>query len=171
MFIGRRHIGMTLIEVLTVVALIFVLTGLVMVAVNFGRERAEKQALRGTMDMLELAVEEYKDFWGEYPEAIGVYDNGDNFGVIDNFEYVYAKLDKVAGSREVFSRIDEKYKQERLNSSSNRVMVLVDPWGQVIYYKYLKYDASGKPVDSYPKIRSAGPDGDFGTTDDIFNNK
>lgn len=62
-----RRQTFTLIEMLAVVVLIFLLSGLIIGGAKFAYEKSQQSAIMMEMKTLEMALQEYKKDWGHYP--------------------------------------------------------------------------------------------------------
>jgi len=137
--------GMTLIEMLVVVAVIMLLAGIV-VGVGLGIEnQSKKKAVKATFALLEAALQEYYDFTGRFPAA-----NDANPNV--NCEILYEALNSLPGSRRILENISEKVIHNKFNPAVvPPIYEIYDPWGTVLDYRYIA-------GDSFPRLISAGPD-------------
>jgi type II secretory pathway pseudopilin PulG len=154
---GKYKSGTTLIEMLTVVAVIMLLAGMVLgIAAGIDNQSKEK-AVKATFELLESALQEYYDFRGVFPLAADANPNV-------NCEILYAELNSLPGSREVLEQISDKLIRNNFNPGA-AVPEIYDPWGTVLDYRY---DAV---VDSFPKLISAGPDKDMAATGDNITNR
>ncbi len=102
-------------------------------------------------------------------------------------EALYFFLSKVPESRKTLDKIHRSDKQKGIgslitNEDSDGVgieisvdgkvyplMRIIDPWGNTLRYDYYDDPNNPKPDEArnFPVITSAGPDGIFGTNDDI----
>jgi len=138
--------GITLIEMLVVLAVIMLLAGIV-VGVGLGIEnQSKKKAVKATFALLESALQEYYDFTGRFPAA-----NDANPNV--NCEILYAALNSLPGSRRILENISEKIIHNKFTNPAPGppIYEIYDPWGTVLDYRY----TAG---DSFPRLISAGPD-------------
>jgi len=137
--------GMTLIEMLVVLAVIILLAGIV-VGVGLGIEnQSKKKAVKATFALLEGALQEYYDFTGRFPAA-----NDANPNV--NCEILYAALNSLPGSRRILENISEKIIHNKFNPAVvPPIYEIYDPWSTVLDYRYIA-------GDSFPRLISAGPD-------------
>ena len=81
----ERTRGFTLVEMLTVIAIMAVLAGLLFPAIGMVQRRSREKAARATIERLKLALEQYQADFGDYPPtslaALGVATNGVNEGI------------------------------------------------------------------------------------------
>ncbi len=145
----RRFVrGLTLIEMLVVVAVIVLLAGFVVSLTGRTDAQAKERALGQVFAVLKSALQEYHEFTDAFPEpnsAIPVVRNAN----------LYASLSAVPASRQALQHIDQA-----LVKRSGDQMTIYDPWGTAIDYRY-------RDGDSFPELVSAGPDKTFDTRDDI----
>ena len=154
---SRKHTnGVTLAEMLVVVAVIALLAATVLgIATHIGNQSKER-ALKNTFALLESALQEYYDFKDIFPAA------GDANPNV-NCEILYAELNYIPGSRKVLEEINDKLIQNKFAPAAAPPRYeIYDLWGTVIDYRY-------NPGDSFPELISAGPDKTPDTGDDITN--
>jgi prepilin-type N-terminal cleavage/methylation domain-containing protein len=214
----RGKYGLTLVEMLVVLAIIVVLAAIVAgVASRIGSQGKEKLA-RSTIEILCAALEQFRDYEYNYSGPYlgldfpldcndfsvdvlqstlqnalgaggitiigGVHEPGYSAS-----EALYFFLSRVPQCRQTLERIDRSLVTNE-DSAGNRLKIVidgreyplfrfVDPWpgkgkksrtGKALQYDY--YDEKVVPPNlakarSFPVLRSAGPDGKFGTGDDI----
>lgn len=63
----QRRGHFTLMELLVVITVIAVLSGLTIAGVRYAFQRSEEAAIKSRMQKMEMALEEYKRDWGYYP--------------------------------------------------------------------------------------------------------
>lgn len=149
---GNYKHGMTLVEILTVLAVIMILAGLVVGIGTSIDSHSKEKAVKATFSIIEAALEEYRDFTGGFPLAADLNPNV-------NAEILYAQLNRIPGSREVLEKISDKVIEDQVTSG---VYAIYDPWGTVLNYTY-------NLDDSFPVLTSAGPNKLFNDGDDITN--
>jgi prepilin-type N-terminal cleavage/methylation domain-containing protein len=103
-------------------------------------------------------------------------------GTVDPNEVTYLFLSMVPASRETLGKIDRKLIVSStttigIGGASYLLFKVIDPWNTTLRYDY--YDEQLPPITTaklnimknskknFPLITSAGPDGKFGTSDDI----
>ncbi len=155
--------GFTLVEVLIVVALLIVLVSMVLVATSKARVDKEEQLTRATIELLDSALQEYYDYTNNFP--------GPNSPSVSLPEPDYKpyqqhnaslcfQLNLIPSSKPVIEKVD--YSQKTI---INGYLVIVDAWGTPLNYLYVD------GVDTFGKLISAGPDGDFATAADNIDNR
>lgn len=103
--------------------------------------------------------------------------DGDHDPNYSGSEAMYFFLSKVPESRQTLDRIDNSLITDQpdieisVDGDPNQPLFrVIDPWGETLRYDY--YDEDNlNPFDdikTFPVITSAGPDGEFGSTDDII---
>lgn len=172
---GKRQAGMTLVELLIVIVIIVILVSMVLIATNRSRINAEEQLTRGTITVLDTALQEYYDYTNSFPVLL---ESGGEFAsdYDQHNALLYAQLNLVPDSKKVLGQIADSQirKIDKGISFIDRwgtlheqesYLVISDAWGTVLDYLY------DPDVMSFPLIISAGPDRSFGTADDIDNKK
>lgn len=140
---------MTLVEILVVVGVIVLLASMVIgIATQIGNQSKER-ATKSTFALLHGALQEYYDFWDNFPEP--------NKPSLTRSAALYDQLNSTPASQKILKEIDES-----LISDPNNVPQINDPWGKILDYRYV-------PGDNFPELISAGPDKIFDTVDDITN--
>jgi len=115
-------------------------------------------------------------------ELGGIISGGAHDANYSGSEALYFFLSRVPESRETLDKIDkslitskDKNKQDMIitiDDVNYPLMRIIDPWGTTLRYDYydeITLDPNSKR--NFPVIISAGPDGVFGTDDDITNRK
>jgi prepilin-type N-terminal cleavage/methylation domain-containing protein len=182
--------AVTLIEMLIVVGIIAILAALVITTAGRIEARAKEQLAESTITLITAAVEQFRDYEYQYPDALcsalkfPLDCNDSNYvsdidianalgtvlplnGVYENDEVWCCFLSRVPECRKTLERIASSLKHERNATINGRdFMRIIDPWGNKVRYHYY-YDPSGQNSDTFPVITSAGPDGIHGNDDDI----
>lgn len=133
----------TMLELLTVIAIIAVLAAILLPALNRARQHAWETAARTMISSLESALANYMTDYGNYPAASGS-DCGNLITLLESDDYASFRSEDKSGTN------------------------LLDPWGRSYCYKYpgthtsygLKFDIWSKGADD----TTANKD-----TDDITN--
>jgi len=214
----RCKYGLTLVEMLIVLAIIVVLAAIVVAVASRIDSQAKEKLTKSTFEVLCAALNQFKDYEYNYSgpyigldfpldcndfavevlqstlqTALGAARVTITGGVhepgFSASEALYLFLSMVPQCKQTLERIDSSLVTNE-DSSGNRLKVvidgreyplfrIVDPWpekgkkssvGKAIQYDY--YDEKVIPPNlnqtrSFPVLRSAGPDGKFGTADDI----
>ena len=149
--------GVTLVEILVVVAIIALLASMAIgIAARIGNQSKEK-GLECTFTLLELALEEYCESTGKFPEQ-----PEKNFtNVLVHSEYLYKELHLIPESRKILGKIADSLLKNEYGTAETPAEIY-DPWGTVLDYRYVA-------GDNFPELISAGPDKIFDTADDINN--
>lgn len=66
----NRRSAFTLLELLMVIAVIGILSGLTIGGAKFAFDRSEESSIRTRMKIMEMALEQYRRDWGHYPTLI-----------------------------------------------------------------------------------------------------
>ena len=149
----KYKMGVTLVEILIVVSIITILASMVIgMATRIGNQSKEK-SLQDTFALLESALEEYREHEGAFPDGV---DPDPNV----NSEILYEALYSIPGSRKILEQISDSLIADKGGPSDTPE--IYDPWGTILLYVYAP--AQG---DNFPELKSAGPDKNFGNTDDI----
>lgn len=214
--------GVTLIEMLIVIAVLAVLMTMVVTVTRHVSSRSEIQLTEGTLSIVTAALGEFADYGYHYTgtyskfkfpldcnsssvadddfsnrlneievileESLNVSNVAiDRGGQLQNYvgsEILYFFLNSVPSSRKTLSKIDSSLISNKgefggsltitiARGSGDRTYPLyriMDPWGKALHYDYYDED-DPKPDEArtFPVVTSAGPDGEFGTRDDISN--
>jgi prepilin-type N-terminal cleavage/methylation domain-containing protein len=214
----RGKYGLTLVEMLVVLAIIVILTTIVASVVSRISTQSKERLAKSTIEILCTALEQFHDYEYSYSgsyfgfdfpldcndfsadvlqstlrDALGASGVAITGGVHEpsysGSEALYFFLSKVPQCKKILDRID-RFLVTNEDSDGNRLIVVidgreyplfrvVDPWpvkdqkgklGKALQYDY--YNEKVIPPDltearCFPVLRSAGPDGKFGTDDDI----
>ena len=149
--------GITLVEILVVVAIIAILATMSIGIASRISDQSKERGLESTFLLLESALQEYHEGTGKFPEQ-----PEKNFAnAVIHSEYIYRELDLIPESRKILERIPKALVKNEYGTVDTQPEIY-DPWGIVMDYIYV-------PGDNFPEFISAGPDKIFGTTDDINN--
>lgn len=210
MKVCKNKPGVTLVEMLIVVAIIALLATMVIsMAARIGHQ-AKEQLTESTIAILAAALGQFQDYGYSYDKDSDYTDfdfpldcNGFEYDRLENTlgdalgvgpalispignhdpnysgsEALYFFLSRVPTSRETLDKIDNSLitnegsnKQPmNINVDGKRhpLLRIIDPWGESLRYSY--YEDKDDPDErrTFPVISSAGPDGKFGTGDDIM---
>jgi general secretion pathway protein G len=139
--------GFTMIELLTVIAIIAILAGMLLPALNRARQQAWETTARTMISSLEAALANYMTDYGDYPQ--------DDTGTCESCINL---IDKIETGDYASFRSDDK------DGSGN----LLDPWGAAYCYRYQTGTVQGASYGLKYNIWSKGNDTSV-TTDDITN--
>jgi prepilin-type N-terminal cleavage/methylation domain-containing protein len=149
--------GVTLVEILVVVAIIAILATMVIGIAARINDQSKERGLESNFALLESAMQEYCEETGKFPEQ-----PEKNFAnAIIHSEYLYRELNLMPESRKILEKITESLVKNKYGTIDTPPEIY-DPWGTVMDYIYV-------PGDNFPELVSAGPDKIFGTADDISN--
>ena len=149
--------GVTLVEILVVVAIIALLASMVIGIATRINNQSKERCLECTCALLECALQEYYEYTGKFPEQ-----PEKNFtNALVHSEYLYNELYLIPESRKILGKIADSLLKNEYGTADTPAEIY-DPWGIVLDYIYV-------PGDSFPELISAGPDKIFGTADDINN--
>ena len=188
MCVTKRNSGFTLLELLAVIAIIAILAGMLLAGIAAAVGHAHKTATLALIEGLKLSCDQYRADWGILPPD----SPGD--GSIPTANQANNRLFRALTT--VVSRAgapamggSHPFEPDNLDTGDllNPNSLIVDSWGNPIMFdnNYSEgadyrssHDAKANEfdsiwTDSLPNVdfRSAGPDGEFGTDDDISNSK
>ncbi|MHC4172299.1 MAG: type II secretion system protein [Planctomycetota bacterium] len=149
--------GLTLIEMLIVVAVIALLATMVISIASRIDNQSKERCLECTCALLESALQEYYEYTSGFPEQ----PEKDFSNAAVHSEYLYKELGRIPDSRKVLDKISDSLMENKYGAADTPPEIY-DPWGTVLDYRYV-------PGDNFPELISAGPDRIFGTADDISN--
>ena len=146
----RCNNGVSLIEMLIAVAIIALLATMAIGIAARIESQAKENAVKGLFASLEGALQEYREFTGDFPRPGGS-------------RNLYDELRSIPSSREILDKIDDSLiGNMRIGGAVLPVPGIYDPWGRQLDYVY-------GTNDTFPKLTSAGPDKRFRTADDMSN--
>lgn len=155
----RNKDGLTLVEILVVVALVAILATIVVSVASRIDNQSKEKAVESTFVLLDSALQEYRQFTDKFPEQTE--NNPTNAAA--HSELLYFELNSVPDSRTILEKIDKSLLENKYGASGTPVgtsVEIYDPWGMPLDYRY-------NPGENFPTIISAGPDKTFGTADDV----
>jgi len=147
--------GLTLIEMLVVLGIIAMLAAMVIVVTRRVENQSGEQVVANAFAVLKSALREYYEFADQFPRQP---DTGGAMALV-HITDMYRALDAVPACKEILKGIDTILVQRHDKQPAESRFY--DPWGTPLDYVYVA------GVDTFPKLTSAGPDKQFGTTDDI----
>ncbi len=147
----------TLIELLTVIAIIAILAAITIGVMSFAQSKAAEQRTRAVIALVESGLEKYKDEHGEYPRphdntgdgvagAIALYqalndDGGDAFEGGDG-----SGSNGKAGDGRIIDLVSEGFV-----GSNGRDRFVQDGWGQALHYRVFDRRRGDNPNDFYQR--------------------
>ncbi len=151
--------GLTLVEILVVVAIIAILATIVIGIAARINDQSKERGLESTFTLLESALQEYCEDTDKCPLQLEK-----NFAnALIHSEYLYGELYSIPSSRKILEKVsDSLIKHDVDTGTIPPVPEIYDPWGTPLDYRYV-------PGDNFPELLSAGPDKIFGSGDDISN--
>ncbi|MBN2181392.1 MAG: type II secretion system protein [Sedimentisphaerales bacterium] len=142
--------GLTLIEMVIVVGIVAILATMIISLTSRFDNQAKEKGLQNTFELLKGSLQEYKDFWGTFPDP-------NQSAYSTHSAALYGQLYSTPDSRKVLEGISESLIRK---NPDNDLPQIYDPWGTVLEYFYTGGEA-------FPKLVSAGRDKIFNTADDI----
>ncbi len=153
---SRHNNGVTLVEMLVVLGIILVLSGIVVTVTLRVDTQSKENALRNAFALVGSALREYYDAKGQFPPQA----ERNPANALAHIESMYQELRLVPASRQILDKLAPGVVKNEGGIADLRSMS--DPWGTVMDYVYV-------PDNTFPELISAGPDRQFGTGDDISN--
>jgi prepilin-type N-terminal cleavage/methylation domain-containing protein len=147
--------AVTLVEMLVVIAVIALLASVVMSVGSHIDNQAKRRNLESTFALLASALQEYYDFWSQFPDP-------NKPPYLTHSAALYGQLQATPSCRKILQKVDDSL--IRNNPGAVDMPQIHDPWGTVLDYRYI-------PGDSFPELISAGPNRVLGTADDISSRK
>ena len=152
--IVEKRLGFTMIEILTVLVIIAILSSLLLAATSGMMEKSNRDSASAEMDIIEQALEDYKERFGDYPKE-GTY-AGTSESLL--FNALMGRVSPVGGAISVKPMLN----YAPLNLSAPQQFALVtntieDPWGNPYRYQYKPSDTNWTSFGYL--LYSEGPDG------------
>lgn len=191
---NRKQFAVTLLEMLTALAIILLLTGLLAGLGKKLKLQSQVQLTESTLSVLALALEQYHEVQGAFPPMIYDFDNDGDVGdddflditgiVVDpigqgaftpevwNSGGLHFFLDREPKSRSIIKSLDATL-MSNLDDSGQALRIFGVPpvsWSWIIFRDPWDHvlDYRYNPLSgSFPLLVSAGKDGLFDTEDDI----
>lgn len=186
-FANRRHFGLTLTEVLVSLVVLLILITVTARLGQYVKTRSAVQLADSLLSVIDTALQLYYEDYQEFPPQAAASEagfeaaTGTAITVVDgavSADYwssaaLYFTLNRSPHSRDIIAAVSSRLISaadaagrpiviQLANGERKNLLRFVDPWGGSLWYEYL-------PGDHFPRLRSAGPDGQFGTEDDIEN--
>jgi prepilin-type N-terminal cleavage/methylation domain-containing protein len=182
--------GVTLVEMLIVLAIVVILTTMVIGLAGRVNDQSKERLTKSTIAILDAALRQFNDYEYRYPhpnyfdlkfplDCNGIPDTDliNALGAVALPTGGYSRSDlwcfflsRVPSSRKTLDRIDESLKQRTdiiIDGKPYSLLWFLDPWGTPLQYRYNYNYLIPKDKWTFPVITSAGPDKRFGTADDI----
>ena len=151
--------GLTLVEMLIVIAVIALLATIVVSIAGRFDNQSKERGVKSVFVLLESSLQEYNEYKSSFPEQ-----PEKNFtNVSEHSEFLYKELYSIPESRKILERISDSLIKNKYGVAETPPEIY-DLWGTALDYRYVA-------VDNFPELISAGPDRVFGTSDDISSKK
>jgi len=154
--------GMSLLEILIVVAVIALLTTMVIGVASRIDNQTKEKGIESVFALLDSALQEYREFTGRFPEQ----PERNYANAVIHSEFLYKELYSIPGPAKILEKIDGSLIKNQYSPAGVPLAQtgpeIYDPWGTALDYRY----AIG---ENFPRLTSAGPDKIFGTSDDMSN--
>ncbi|QYM80113.1 type II secretion system GspH family protein [Horticoccus luteus] len=144
---GRR--AFTLVELLTVIAIIAVLAGITIGAARGVKERAARSRAKGELAAVSVALESYKRQYGDYPET------KDAAALL---QCLIGKRGPTGAAMTGRSMLETARFSLSADPTTDVTATLQDPWARAYEYHYKTDPAATWRAPGYV-LYSAGPDG------------
>lgn len=192
MTISGRKNGFTLVELLTVAAILVLLAGALLTASKYVRTQAQCELTACTINVIAEALRQYHNDNGSFPFTAGddtdlvsligyelglapgdITLNGANDGEYASIEWMFFLLDRNHNSSKILSAISGKFLTSKDSSGNDRTVgwplgAGTKTIGLIrivdVWDNAFRYTYTAG--DNFPVIESAGKDGDFGTVSD-----
>ncbi len=151
---ARRHLGLSLVEMLVVVGVIALIASVAVTLTLRMTNQAKERDLASIFALLKTALQEYREETGEFPLQA----ERESANASSHMQLLYERLMAEPASRQVLTQLAGLSSGN--DTTGREVGRVLDPWGTVLDYQY-------GPDDDLPELISAGPDRQFGTEDDI----
>ncbi len=141
--------GVTLIELIIVVAIIAIMAAAVYVVRKPADDKGKIELTKSTIELLCAAIEQYHHFYNEFPDpnnSTPGYPAGCKWQEGER-ETVYYKLSLCPEAQAILNQINPKMIK---NADNDEYLEYIDAWGNEFDYDY---------DNNFPLITSKGPDG------------
>ena len=151
------RVAVTLVEMLVVVGIIVVLAGIAAVVFSRLHGQGKEKAVQNTLTILDAALSEYRDARGLFPVP-----EGNDVTAEARNEFLCKALLAEPQSRVIMDTLDGGPRGALRRVPPPGQTLVYDPWDSPLDYTY-------RIGDTFPLLRSAGPDRSYHTADDITN--
>ncbi len=212
--------GVTLMEMLIVIAVIAILATSVITVTRYVASKSEIKLAEGNIALITAALEQFADYGYHYTDTNSVaysqftfpldcnslaeadvndmlnntlkdalnadsvaINGGSHLPEYSGSEILYFFLTQIPTSRETINQLDSSLITNK-DKNGNEMFItitrggkdrtyplyrIIDTWSKALHYDYYENELSPDPktAKTFPVITSAGPDGEFGTADDI----
>jgi prepilin-type N-terminal cleavage/methylation domain-containing protein len=170
----KRQSGLTLLELLTAMALIVIMVSMVLVATQVSWIDTNKKLTESTIALLDSALEDYREYnpYSGSANPLLFPDPNDPALLAVDFSdpntrhsaSLYSGLNLVPDAKKILEKIADSQITLIEATGGNKYPVFIDAWKTPLDYRY---------VDgmNFPVIISAGPDKDFKTRNDNITNR
>jgi prepilin-type N-terminal cleavage/methylation domain-containing protein len=152
----RRRAAFTLVELLVVMAIITILTGLAIPAISSIRTSSQVRETTATLERIKLALAHYQNEFGDYPSSsprrVGLPTNGENDGIEVMLRCLTTSMkggpfieleDKHLGNADN-DRLPSDRDPTRSVQATRDLLEVKDIWGNpVVYIHNAQYDQGG----------------------------
>ena len=152
----RNKTGLSLVEMLVVIAVVAILASIMLGVASHIDSQSKQRSLKVTLNILDSALGQYYEYWSVFPDP-----NKPNNPVYPSRSAaLYGQLRTTPECREIMQGLSESVIKDNVDNLPE----FTDPWGTVLDYLYI-------PGDSFPRIISAGPDKNLLTVGDNITNR
>ena len=154
----QNKYGLTLVEILVVITIIAILAAGLYSVGNYVETQAKVKLAESTIDILCCALEQYYDFYKEFPDpASTVIPGYYPVAGLSDIEKLYYRLSLCPDAKKIIGQINPSLIKDK---NQNNFPEIVDPWQSYFHYSYM-------PGDNFPVVDSNGPNKKSGDDDDI----
>jgi len=166
-----RNKGFTLIEILIVISIITILSGMMVMGVSYIKQTARKEATRALIRRISIALNEYQLAYFAYPPSDGQYTGSQNL-----YYYLGEPLELTQGYNPATGEMLKQTFGPAMaggfkKSDYNDQKYIIDSWETPFTYENPGKDhsPSGNNNSSFVDIESAGPNRKFDLDSDSKN--
>jgi prepilin-type N-terminal cleavage/methylation domain-containing protein len=163
----KRQSGLTLLELLTAMAIIVIMVSMVLVATQVSWVDTNKKLTESTIALLDSALEDYREYNPYNPSSTLSFPNPNALSAVGfsstealHSASLYSGLNLVPDAKKILERIADS----QIDVGDNDYPKFTDAWKTPLDYRY-------DPNMNFPLIISAGPDKDFNTPNDNITNR